>query len=109
MLCLPGLTPVANDAHAVGDSGDTVVPSGYTPPCLITRAKFGSRPSATHFSTRCASRPSKPRMTSFCEYLVFDVPPPHAMNAEETARSAAATTAQRIRLCIGMVWVRERL
>ena len=25
MLCLPGLTPVANDAHAVGDSGECVV------------------------------------------------------------------------------------
>ena len=25
MLCLPGLTPVANDAHEVGDSGETVV------------------------------------------------------------------------------------
>ena len=28
MLCLPGLTPVANDAHAVGDSAECVVPSG---------------------------------------------------------------------------------
>ena len=27
MLCLPALTPVANDAHAVGDSGECVVPS----------------------------------------------------------------------------------
>ena len=25
MLCFPGLTPVANDAHAVGDSGECVV------------------------------------------------------------------------------------
>ena len=27
MLCLPAFTPVANDAHAVGDSGECVVPS----------------------------------------------------------------------------------
>ena len=25
MLCLPALTPVANDAHAVGDSGGVVL------------------------------------------------------------------------------------
>ena len=28
MLCLPAFTPVANEAHAVGDSGECVVPSG---------------------------------------------------------------------------------
>ena len=28
MLCLPGFTPVAKDAHAVGDSGEWVVASG---------------------------------------------------------------------------------
>ena len=32
MLCLPALTPVANDAHAVGDSGECVVSSGCRPP-----------------------------------------------------------------------------
>src|SRR5438132_1513373 len=31
MLCLPAFTPVANDAHAVGDSGEGVVPSARTP------------------------------------------------------------------------------
>ena len=37
MLCFPGLTPVANDAHAVGDSGECVVASGYIPPCSASR------------------------------------------------------------------------
>ena len=32
MLCLPGLTPVANDAHAVGDSGEWVVARSWRPP-----------------------------------------------------------------------------
>src|SRR6185436_20829693 len=67
MLCLPALTPVANDAHAVGDSGECVVCSGENPPRFASAAMFGSLPSAIHFSSRCGSMPSKPRMTIFCE------------------------------------------
>ena len=49
MLCLPALTPVANDAHAVGDSGECVVCSGYMPPPCASFAMFGSLPSSIHF------------------------------------------------------------
>ena len=66
MLCLPALTPVANDAHAVGDSGECVVSSGWTPPLrLASFLRFGSLPSSIHFWTRRGSMPSKPRITSF--------------------------------------------
>ena len=46
MLCLPGLLPVANDAHAVGDSADTVVPRSYRPPWSASFFMFGNRPCA---------------------------------------------------------------
>ena len=44
MLCFPGLTPVANDAQAVGDSGECVVASGIQPPVRASRDRFGSLP-----------------------------------------------------------------
>ena len=67
MLCLPALTPVANDAHAVGDSGEWVVVSGRTPlPRFASFCMFGSLPSSIHFWTSFGSMPSKPRITSFC-------------------------------------------
>src|SRR4030081_2959869 len=67
MLCLPAFTPVANDAHAVGDSGECVVPSGRTPlPVAASFRMFGSLPSSIHFWTRRGSMPSNPRITSFC-------------------------------------------
>ena len=65
MLCLPGFTPVANDAQAVGDSGDTVVSSGYAPPPAISRENAGMCPSFMYCWTRSGSRPSNPRITSF--------------------------------------------
>src|SRR6185295_20324276 len=90
MLCLPALTPVANDAHAVGDSGECVVCSGYIPPPLASFEMFGSLPSSIHFFRRCGSIPSKPRMTSFWEY--FDGP---RVDVPEQAseHAAIATTA----------------
>src|SRR6185436_17552514 len=66
MLCLPAFAPVANDAHAVGDSGECVVSSGCRPPCAASFLKLGSFPSPIHFLTSAGSIPSKPRMTSFC-------------------------------------------
>ena len=67
MLCLPAFTPVANEAHAVGDSGECVVPSGRTPlPRAASFFMFGSLPSSIHFWTSRGSMPSKPRITSFC-------------------------------------------
>ena len=60
MLCLPGLTPVANDAHAVGDSGECVVASGRTPPVDASRERFGSWPAFIHWSSSAGSIPSKP-------------------------------------------------
>src|SRR5262252_6602234 len=92
MLCLPALTPVANDAHAVGDSGECVVCRGEKPPCLASAAMCGSLPSAIHFSSRCGSMPSKPRMTSF--WLYFDGPrvavPEHASETAAIANTTAA-------------------
>src|SRR5260221_6359432 len=72
MLCLPALTPVANEAHAVGDSGECVVCSGNMPPPFASFAMLGSLPSSIHCVRRCGSMPSKPRMTSF--WLYFDAP-----------------------------------
>ena len=67
MLCLPGLTPVANDAHAVGDSAECVVPSGYIPPCSASRFMWGSFPCRIHVAVSVGSMPSKPRITRRCE------------------------------------------
>src|SRR4249920_2316060 len=65
MLCLPGLTPVANDAHDVGDSGETVVSSFVSPPLLINREKAGISPRLRNVSSSVGSMPSKPRTMSF--------------------------------------------
>src|SRR4029453_6950278 len=92
MLCLPAFTPVANDAHAVGDSGECVVCSGEKPPCLASAAMCGSLPSPIHFSSRCGSMPSKPRITSF--WLNFDGP---RRDGPEQARESAATTTRAAR------------
>src|SRR5262249_54929611 len=73
------LTPVANDAHAVGDSGECVVPSGRTPlPLFASFCMFGSLPSSIHFWTRRGSMPSKPSTTSFCRNFSGARPLPHA-------------------------------
>ena len=68
MLCLPGLTPVANDAHAVGDSGECVVAERIHAalvgqPLHVRQLAFAS----STCSTSAGSMPSKPRMTSRCE------------------------------------------
>src|SRR5437016_11297893 len=76
MLCLPAFTPVANDAHAVGDSGEWVVSRGRTPlPRFASFCMFGSLPSSIHFCTRRGSIPSKPRMTSFWRNFSGGRPP----------------------------------
>src|SRR5215510_10480147 len=100
MLCLPALTPVANDAHAVGDSGECVVCSGKKPPCFASFEMFGSLPSAIHFSSRCGSMPSKPRITSFLlnvEGPRRDVPE-HASDVSATAAAAIARSVTDLRM-----------
>ena len=87
MLCLPALTPVANEAHAVGDSGECVVCRGEKPPCFASAEMCGSLPSAIHLPSRCGSIPSNPRMTIFLSY--FDAP---RVAAPEQATASAATT-----------------
>src|SRR5262245_34544072 len=88
MLCLPAFTPVANDAHAVGDSGECVVPSGCTPlPCLASFAMFGSRPSSMYLRTRRGSMPSKPSTTSFCWNCSGERPGPQASAPTQTTVS----------------------
>src|SRR5882762_4871732 len=92
MLCFPALTPVANDAHAVGDSGECVVCSGNMPPPVASFEMFGSLPSAIHLPSSFGSIPSKPRITSF--WLNFDAPrfdgPEQASEkAEMTTRTSA--------------------
>src|SRR3954471_3058979 len=98
MLCLPAFTPVANDAHAVGDSGECVVCSDEKPPCFARALMLGSLPSAIHFSSRWGSMPSKPRMTSF--WLNFEDPrrgdEEHA--GDRTVTAATATKTSRIDL-----------
>src|SRR3954466_12079182 len=100
MLCLPALTPVANDAHAVGDSGECVVCSGENPPRLASAEIFGSLLPPIHFSSRCGSIPSKPRMTIFC--VNFDagrgLVPEQAteMAAIDTAAAASIRTGFRM-------------
>ena len=67
MLCLPALTPVANDAHAVGLSGEWVVSRRKRPPCAgqLGEIRQLALPSSS-VRARSGSIPSKPRMTSFC-------------------------------------------
>src|SRR4051812_43872410 len=100
MLCLPALTPVANDAHAVGDSGECVVCSGENPPRFASAEMFGSLPSAIHFSSRCGSIPSKPRMTIFC--VNFDagrgLVPEQATNVAAIAAAAIASKLTDLRM-----------
>ncbi len=91
MLCLPAFTPVANDAHAVGDSGECVVASGRTPlPRFASFCMFGSLPSSIHFWTSRGSMPSKPRMTSFCWNFSGARRVPHAIAAPRQATSEAS-------------------
>src|SRR3954469_8832741 len=100
MLCLPALTPVANDAHAVGDSGECVVCSGENPPRFASAEMFGSLPSAIHFSSRCGSIPSKPRMTIFC--VNFDAArglvPEQAIDTAAIDKAAAASIRTDLRM-----------
>src|SRR5262245_56544436 len=100
MLCLPAFTPVANDAHAVGDSGECVVCSGEKPPCFASALMCGSLPSAIHFCSRCGSIPSKPRITSF--WLYFEGPrvvvPEQARETAARDRTHAATNRTDLRM-----------
>src|SRR6188474_2710155 len=93
MLCLPELTPVANDAHAVGDSGEWVVCRGNIPPPLASAEMLGSLPSSIHFFSRIGSMPSKPMMTSFC--VNFEAPrrddPEQASEKAAMTRTASAS------------------
>src|SRR4029078_180411 len=103
MLCLPALTPVANDAHAVADSGECVVCSGNMPPPCASFEMLGSLPSSIHFFSRWGSMPSNPRMTSF--RLTFDgprfVPPEQASAQSATATAAIASSLTDLRMEIG--------
>src|SRR4029079_3837570 len=105
MLCLPALTPVANDAHAVGDSGECVVCSGNMPPPCARFEMLGSLPSSIPFFKRCGSMPSNPRMTSFL--LTFDgprlVPPEQASEQSATAAAAIASSLTDLRMEIGRI------
>src|SRR6266567_2084555 len=60
----PGLSPVANDAQATGDSGGFVVPSGSNVPDCARRARFGRCPCLAHLESRFGSAPSKPSTTT---------------------------------------------
>src|SRR5437764_8807054 len=60
----PGLSPVANDAQATGDSGGFVVPSGSKVPDCARRARFGKCPCLAHLESRFGSAPSKPSTTT---------------------------------------------
>ena len=65
-VAIAGTSQLANDAHAVGDSGECVVSREWTPPEEAESfLRFGSFPSSIHFRTRRGSMPSKPRTTSF--------------------------------------------
>src|SRR5688572_10849896 len=102
MLCLPALTPVANDAHAVGDSGECVVSSGEKPPRFASAAMFGSLPSARYRWSRTGSMPSNPRITIFLSTRDGPrvVPPEQASDHSPTAATAIANAF--IELRIGM-------
>src|SRR3954447_24231133 len=100
MLYLPALTPVANDAHAVGDSGECVVCSGENPPRFASAEMFGSLPSAIHFSSRCGSIPSKPRMTIFCVNFEAGrgLVPEQAIDTAAIDKAAAASIRTDLRM-----------
>src|SRR3954471_18703141 len=105
MLCFPALTPVANDAHAVGDSGECVVCSGENPPRFASAEMFGSLPSAIHFSSRCGSIPSKPRMTSFCVNFEAGrvLVPEQAIDTAAIDNAAAASIRTDLRMETGRI------
>jgi len=98
MLCLPAFIPVANDAHAVGDSGECVVPNGRTPlPAAASFFMFGSLPSSIHFWTSRGSMPSKPRITSFCWTFWGGRRGPHA--AALLRQTTSETSGRRFTMC----------
>src|SRR3954447_8027331 len=105
MLYLPALTPVANDAHAVGDSGECVVCSGENPPRFASAEMFGSLPSAIHFSSRCGSIPSKPRMTIFCVNFEAGrgLVPEQAIDTAAIDKAAAASIRTDLRMETGRI------
>src|SRR4051812_3025397 len=109
MLCFPGLTPVAKEAHAVGDSGEWVVASGYMPPCSASRFMFGSLPSLIHRPTSAGSIPSNPRMTSRCEYLLAGRRPwkkegyANAMIATTATTATRAAASDRLGMCAAII------
>src|SRR5947207_2279569 len=93
MLCLPAFTPVANDAQAVGDSGEWLVSSRCSPPRLTSFCMFGSLPWSIHFLTRAGSMPSKPRITSFCgNFSAGRVPQATAKHRQIDTRAAGTLT-----------------
>src|SRR5882672_9617883 len=104
MLCLPAFTPVANDAHAVGDSGECVVCSGYMPPVFARVAMLGILPSSIHVFRSCGSIPSKPRMTSF--WLYFDAPRRDVPVQASVKAVMAARASVRTFMDFGMEMVR---
>ncbi len=61
--CLPALPPMANDAHAVGDSGEVEVSSRCS---LSSATGWASCLRPCSGSTGRGSIPSKPRMTTSC-------------------------------------------
>src|SRR5262245_33604279 len=109
MLCFPGFTPVANDAHAVGDSGDCVVPSGYRPPWAARRARLGSCPSLIHLPTRPGSMPSNPRITSFCVYLAGDARLAQDAAAMATPHATRIAVRRWARLCMDAAIITIRM
>lgn len=95
MLCFPGLTPVANDAQAVGDSGECVVESGRTAPVDARREKCGSWPAFIHRFRSPGSRPSKPRISSLGLIASPAGWPPQAAAITPAVQTRPASSAPR--------------
>src|SRR2546422_11089975 len=87
----PGLSPVANDAQATGDSGGFVVPSGSNVPDCARRARFGRGPCLAHLESRLGAAPSKPSTTT-CVVTGRVVPRPQPIADPAIRMTAAANT-----------------
>src|SRR3954467_14364678 len=96
MLCLPGLTPVANDAHAVGDSGECVVVKGRTLPRAASFERLGSCPAFIQRSSSVGSIPSKPRMTSLGRVTSRLDPDRHDADSSPKSSGTIATHAAHL-------------
>src|SRR5437773_11748968 len=89
MPCLPGFFPVVNEVQAGGVIGGRTDSNFPEVPSLITRARLGMRPSATHGFARSQVAASNPTIITFGVFIAKVVFSP-ANCCRRDAKSAPA-------------------